>query len=493
MHAGKGTEMSMQFSFNDGRAPGDGPGSGGAGRPEDARPFRILVIADFSGRASRAVVEPLAGRKPVRVDLDRLDDLPGEFGTLVRLPARGGVEIPVKTIEDLHPDCIYDHAELFAALRDLRSKARDPASYKAVAEEVRSWSSIAAPPASQIESKPSVVATPESEFASMLSESIGRQPSKPAASIDALIKQIVAPHIVPDRDPAQSELIEVIERAVASEMRSILRDPDWRRTESAWRSLHELVTGLELDETLELFALDASNAELVAHGSELEHAIVTAPTQTAGGVPWALVLHLVRHTPDSLDALPELASLAHRSGAVLASGLAPQTVGIESPAAHTDPAEWGETAEALASLAESPAADAVCLACPGMLLRQPYGRASDEIDRFEFEELKGDPTDHDLLWASGALAVGLLLGNAFTTVGWQAEPVGGGTIDGLPVIPTENGESMHPCAQTWLSDRASAALQKRGVTPLLSVQHRGAVQIAGLRAINGHPLACRWG
>lgn len=487
--------MSMQFSFNEGRAPGDGAAEGG-NRPNDARPFRILVIADFSGRASRGTVEPLTGRKPVRVDLDKLDELPGEFGTTVRLPARGGVEIPLSSIDDLHPDAIYDHCELFAALRDLRKRARDPGSYQAVAEEVRGWATLGTPPASQIETKPKAVGTPESEFASLLSGSMSAKPAsaqRAAASIDSLLKQIVGPHIVPDRDPEQTELIEAIETSIADEMRAVLRDPDWRRTEAAWRGLHTLVTGIELDETLELFAIDASNDELAAHGPDLEHAIVTATTQTAGGIPWALVLHLERHTPDSLDALAHLAALAHRGGAVLASGVTPHTAGIADLTRAPNPADWGEPADALASLADSPAADAVCLTCPGMLLRIPFGPRSDEIDRFEFDEIKGDPTDHDLLWGSGAVAVGLALGNAFTAVGWQAEPVGGATIDDLPVIPTENGESMHPCAQTWLSDRASAALQKRGITPLVSVQHRGALQIAGLRAINGQPLTCRWG
>ena len=483
--------MSMHFSFNEGRAPGNAGSQ--QGRPDDDRPFRILVIADLSARASRGITEPLAGRKPIRVDLDRLDDLPGDLGAIVRLPARGGVEIALSSIDDLHPDAIYDRCELFAALRELRARARDPEKYKAVAEEVRSWANLTAPPASQIETKPSVVATPESEFAAMLSGTVGKQPTKTAASIDTLIKQIVAPHVVPDRDPEQTELIESIEAAIASEMRAVLRDADWRRTESAWRSLHALVTGLELDESLQLFALDASTDELATHGSELEDAIVTTPAQTAGGQPWALILHLERHTPESLDALPYLATLAHRAGAVLVSGVMPETAGFSITGPNTDPGDWVEPAESFASLAESPAADAVCLVCPGMLLRLPFGRRTDEIDRFAFEELTGDPTNHDLLWASGALPVGLALGRAFTAVGWQAQPVGSATIDDLPVIPTEDGEASHPCAQVWLSDRAAASLQARGFTPLVSVQHRGAVQITSLRNIHRKPLACRWG
>ncbi len=151
--------MSMHFSFNDGRAPS---GQNPADRPGDERPFRILVIGDFSGRQSRDIREPLAGRKPIKVDLDALDDLPARLETRVRLPEQGGVEFEIRTIDDLHPDAIYDNGAVFAALRDLRKRARDPGAFRKVAEEVRAWAGDAARPASQIETKPSAVATPES-------------------------------------------------------------------------------------------------------------------------------------------------------------------------------------------------------------------------------------------------------------------------------------------------------------------------------------------
>jgi len=451
----------------------------------------MLVIADLSGRTSRGICEPLAGRKPIKVDLDRLDSLPAELGTTVCLQGRGGVTLSLKSIDDLHPDEIYNKCELFAALRDLRKRARDPESFRAVADEVRSWAGVQSP-ASQIETKPKAVATPESEFASLLSASVGKQPKKEAASIDSLLRQIVGPHIIPDRDPEQSELIEVIELATASEMRAFLHDPDWRTVESAWRSLHTLVTGLELDEELELFALDATPQELTEFAADLEELIVTKPSQTAGGIPWALIINTEIHTPRTLDSLAALTQYAHRAGAVLTAGVSLPAIGIEQTTGTQDPADWGPTADALASLAESPSADALCLAAPGFLLRMPFGQGTDEIERFEFEELKGDPTNHELLWAPGAIAVALMLGNAFKAVGWNIQPIGAGVLDDLPVITTENGEAMHPCAQIWLSDRASSKLATRGITPLVSVQHRGAVQVAGLRAVSGNPLACRW-
>lgn len=475
--------MSMSFSFSSGQRP-EGE------RPDDARPFRILVIADLSGRSSRGIAEPLAGRVAHKIDLDAFDALPSKLGARVRLAHQPAVEIPIGSLDDLHPDEIHDKAEVFAALRQLRKRASDPALFEQAAEEVRGWASDA--PSSQIESKPSATATPESEFAALLGGSFGEQPSREAATVENLLKQIVGPYIVPDRDPRQDELLSIIEDTIGREMRSVLHDPAWQGVESAWRSLHMLVTGLELNETLELFTLDASMEELSSDAASLEDLLITRPVQTAGGVPWALVLHLARHDAESSVTLGSLATLAHRAGAPLLTGAHPRSLGVAAFTGAPKPSAWSALDIAFAALRDSPSAESVCLIAPRFLLRLPYGPSTDEIERFPFDEV-GTPPVHDaLLWGNGAVLVALLLGRAFTEVGWGLHPVGGGTVEELPVVALGGDEGMVPCAEAWVSDRAAGALAERGVTPLLSVQNRGAVQVGGVRSFSGGPLACRW-
>lgn len=474
--------MSMSFSFSSGGRPeGD--------RPDDTRPFRILVIGDFSGRGGRGVVEPLAGRKAIKIDLDSFDDLPAKLGARVRLAEQPAVEIAIESLDDLHPDEIHDKAEVFAALRRLRKRAKDPKTFEQAAEEMRGWAAPS-PTASQIEPKPASTATPESEFAALLGGELGHRPSKEAATVEGLLKQIVGPYIVPDRDPRQDELLGVIERAIAHEMRSVLHDPAWRRVEAAWRGLHMLVTGLELEETLELFMLDASRAELAADATSLEEALITRPVQTAGGVPWALILHLEQQDAESTSMLSTLATLAHRAGAPLLTGACPEMLGVGAFRGTADQAAWGPMDSGLDELRDSPSAESICLTAPRFLLRLPYGPSTDEIERFEFSETEETPAHDSLLWGNGGVLVALLLGRAFTEVGWDLQPVGGGSVEELPVVTLPDG--MVPCAEAWLSERASSALADRGVTPLVSVQNRGAVQVAGLRSLAGGTLACRW-
>lgn len=490
--------MSMNFSFNTG--PEGDPISGAnpdhSDRPEDARPFRILVIADFSGKAGRGICEPLAGRTVHPVDLDALDSLPAKLDTAVRVRLNPSVDIPIASIDDLHPDHLHDHAELFAALRDLRKRVQDPATFETAAAELAAYASGNTPLGSEIEPKPTATATPESEFAAMLETSLGQAKPKEQATVESLLKQIIGPYVVPDRDPRQDELIALVNDAISREMRALLHSGSWRTTEAAWRGLHMLVTGLELGDQLQLAALDATPEELSTDSASLEDAIITRPLQTAGGVPWALILHLHDHTESDSAALAGLTTLAHRAGAPLVTSIAPHAAGISdwpgAPDTPPNPSEWTGLAPSIHDLRTDPAADALCLTFPRFLARLPFGPDLDETDRFDFDETAGTPSHSRMLWAPGPVLVGLLLGSAFTRVGWQLEPVGGGTIDDLPAVTRGDGHGLIPCAEAWLSDRHAAVLQQLGLTPLLSVQNRAAVQVSGLRSLAGTPLACRW-
>jgi type VI secretion system protein ImpC len=494
--------MSMHFSFSTG--PGQRnpvtDASPRADRPDDARPFRILVIADFSGRAGRGVREPLAGRRIHSVDLDALDELPATLGTSVRVRQDPVHDIPIRSIDDLHPDHLHDHAELFAALRDLRKRVKDPATFEDAAAEIAEWARGNAPLGSQIEPKPTSTATPESEFAAMLKSSVGGSSSKEKATVESLLKQIIGPYIIPDRDPRQDELIALVNDAIAREMRALLHTPEWRTVEAAWRGLQTLVTGLELDEDLQLAALDASPAELNADADALEDPLITRPVQTAGGHPWSLILHLCDHDEDTAPGLGALATLAHRAGAPLVASIAAHAAGVsdwpggsnDDPDTPPNPTEWSGLAPALEDLAHEPAAHGLCLTFPRVIARLPYAPGLDETDRFVFDETAGMPEHAHVLWTPGPVLVALLLGSAFTRVGWNLEPVGGGTVDDLPAVTRADGQGLLPCAEAWLSDRHAAALQQMGLTPLLSVQNRGAVQVTGLRSLAGTPLACRW-
>ena len=135
-------------------------------RRDDDEPMRLLVLGDFSGSPVEERT-PLATRRTRRVDIDNLDDVMRQMRPRLSLPAG---EIPFDHIDDFHPDRLYARLDRFEALRRART----------------------APPA-----------------ASDGDDTLGRLLGKPSAPVvspaatmpgglDALIKNIVAPHVVKD-------------------------------------------------------------------------------------------------------------------------------------------------------------------------------------------------------------------------------------------------------------------------------------------------------
>jgi type VI secretion system protein ImpC len=94
-------------------------------RPDMTKPgpetsFRIALLADFGGRSGRpaaAGAAPLAERRPVRVRHDALDGVLAKMRPGLRLSAGGErVELAFTSLDDFHPDQIFDQFEPFAEL-----------------------------------------------------------------------------------------------------------------------------------------------------------------------------------------------------------------------------------------------------------------------------------------------------------------------------------------------------------------------------------------
>lgn len=442
----------MQFNL------GLGPGAEAAGTSRRGRgrgPMRLLVMGDFSGRpaAERAA---LATRPTHRVDLDNLDTVMKRLAPRLSLP---GGSLEFEEVEDFHPDALYSRFALFDALRQAR----------------------AAPPAAAGDL-----------LGSLLGRAAGEQgaaatPAKapPAAGIEAFIHDIVAPHIVPDTSAQTQSYTAAVDAAIAEQMRGLLHDPAFQRLESAWRGLSWLISSLELDEDLQLHLLDVGRDELLADvvaaqgqlaRTGLYLALADRWRNVPGGESWSAVVGLYRFGPDAKD-IGLLAAL----GLILAQAGGPLL-------AEADPALAGGSAEALAgwqALRQSEAAPWIGLAAPRVLLRRPYGKTSDPVAAFAFEELVGRPAHEDFLWGNPGLALALLLGRAFGARGWDFEPGDERQIDELPAFSFEvDGEpQLQACAEHFLGDQAGQALLAAGLMPVLSHKHRNAVTVMRFQTI----------
>ncbi|MFY9459907.1 MAG: type VI secretion system contractile sheath small subunit, partial [Aquabacterium commune] len=112
------------------------------------RPVRIALLGDFGAGAARgrlSVGAELAGRKPVPVEFDTLEDALARFGLTVSLGLTDGaqIQLSISELESFHPDALYRSLDVFASLASLRKQLQSPATQAKAAEEVLSWANDA--------------------------------------------------------------------------------------------------------------------------------------------------------------------------------------------------------------------------------------------------------------------------------------------------------------------------------------------------------------
>ncbi|MDF1554324.1 MAG: type VI secretion system contractile sheath large subunit, partial [Deferrisomatales bacterium] len=434
----------LEFKFDLGRAtpPRD---EGGARRGA----MRLLVMGDFSGRPA-AERPPLASRPTQRVDLDNLDDVLRRLAPRLTLPSG---ELRFEEIEDFHPDALYSRFGLFDALRQARGK----------------------PPAAPGDLLDSLLGKPAKAAA----------PAAPSTGIDAFIHRIVAPHIVPDAAAQTQSYTAAVDSAIAEQMRQLLHDPAFQRLEAAWRGVQWLIFSLELNEDLQLHLFDVSRDELVADvvaaqgqpaRTGLYGALADRWRNAPGGEGWSALVGLYRFGTGDADIglLAALGLVAAQAGGPLLAEADPTLAGDDNPALVS----WQ-------TLRRSDAAPSIGLAAPRILLRQPYGKDSDPIAAFGFEEFVGTPAHEEFLWGNPGLAVALLIGRAFSARGWQFEPGDEREIGELPayVVVQDGEKELQACAERYLGERGGQALLKAGLMPVLSHRHRNAVTVMRFQSV----------
>jgi type VI secretion system protein ImpC len=326
----------MKYSMNFGRLSTHSPQRK---RPGDA--FRIAVLGDFSGRSNAGSVEAgqsLAARKPHLVDVDNFEAVFRRWNAKLRLPigpAGAAIEVQFQSLEDFHPDQFYNKLDIFRELGALRRRLKSTSTFAAAASEMQSWPAFA----NRTSSIPAVSnsrgsAMPPgklSDFARLIGQT---QPAPPRESpVDELIKQVMAPYVVPAAHPDQAAMVAAVDEALSATMRRILHHPDLQALEALWRSVDLLTRELETSSQLQIILYDITADEIAAdlsstdalESSGLYQLIVYNPvTDQRVGPPSVLVGNFI------FDQTPPHAELLGRISKVAAAGAAPFIAGIST-------------------------------------------------------------------------------------------------------------------------------------------------------------------
>jgi type VI secretion system protein ImpC len=493
------------------------------------RPFRIVVLGDFSGRQNRGLCETgdaIAQRRCLRIDRDNfeqvMEKLDVRLNRMMVVPEEGPLSLQFQELDDFHPDRLFDQLGLFAKFRSLRRRLSNRNTFEQAAEEVLSWGTFpesASPepdsqsPDSQSTQPPpaSAAADPAAPGTDNLLDQILQQPAQPSGD-DAgqdewnrFIDEIVAPYREPRSDDRQPELIRCVDEATQATMTAVLHHPSFRELESAWRALHLLVHRLETDERLKIFVVDVSKRELTddllasedLRSTGIHRLLVQQSVETPGSDPWSVIVGNYEYGPADQDAhaLGTMAKIAAAAGASYLTGANRQLVGGSGPIEIPDTKRWefadSDAWQATRALHQS---THVGLAWPRFLLRLPYGKQTRPIEQFAFEEMSEPFASDRLLWGNSAFLCATLLGQSFSESGWSMSPGRLNQVDGLPVyFYREDGEAQaHPCGEFLLRQDAITHLQSIGVIPCISFRDRDSVCLDGWCSLKGTSLAGPW-
>ena len=489
----------MQYEVNFGRLDRPQQAKSGASR------FRLAVLGDFSGRANAGLLETgatLARRKPITIDVDNLDDVLERMSLTLSLQLDedgGTIQVPIASLDDFHPDQLVENVELFGALRQLRRDLGSKAGFARAAKEVLSWSGEAALPPQAASARGADIATDKrlSDFARLT----GRAKSGGGeASVDDLVRRLVGPFVLPARDARQEDLTARVDASLSAAMRRVLHHPDFQAAEAIWRGVELLVRRLETGDRMQIVLYDVSAEEWaadLANADALEDSglfgmLVEQPAMDADQGPLSVVLGLYAFelSPPHADLLGRMAQVAAAAGAPFIASIEPDA--LQMPMREQNPL----IRQAWAALQGLPAASYLGLATVRFLLRMPYGKRSDPIDAFAFEEFTREAGLSSMLWANPALGAGLLLAQAWGKAGAKMQPGAVSVIGDMPYyvyMPPGGDQVALPCTERLYSERQVAQVAPYHVMPMVCLRGRPEIRLAGFGSVAGPVLAGFWG
>jgi len=459
------------------------------------RPVRIALLGDFGAGAASGRLDTgsdLARRKPRPVEFDSLEDWLGQQDLALTLPIgtkRGGVSVPIADLESFHPDTLFRELDLFKKLNDLRKRLNNTATFEKAAAEVAKLAGVKKKASRAGRGVRARGAAPAAgakldDFARLT----GRTSAPEAGgSIDALLRDVIGPFVVPSAKPEKAGLLNTLDAAIADGMRAVLHQADFQATESLWRGVDFLLRRLETGPMLQVHLIDISAEEFAADlsaGDDLTETgvyrlPVDQPSQAKdGGYTFVAGLYDFEATPPHTELLGRMAKVANAAGASFFTAMAVDDLANPKKPPHP------LVADAFTALRGLPETKRLSLLGPHFLLRHPYGKRSDPISSFGFEEFTPADGLAGMLWGHPALL-------ALTVLAGQG---GTPTVNDLPFhhfIDADGDSTALPCTERFISTAAISALGNWGVGALVAHKGEPSVRLSGLTGFSATGAASK--
>ncbi len=282
--------------------------------------------------------------------------------------------------------------------------------------------------------------------------------------------------------------IAQIDHLLSIQLNQILHHPSFQKLEGTWRGLKYLLSQSETSSMLKIKVLNVSKRDLLRdlqRAPEFDQSAAFKKVYEEefgifGGQPYGALIgdyEFSKH-PEDLELLEKMAAVAASAHAPFISAASPQLMNMESYTQLDQPRDIGKIFDTTEyakwkGFRQSEDSKYVCLTCPRVLMRLPYGRDTVPVDGFNFEE-GVDGTDHSkYLWGNAAYALGARMTSAFSQYAWCTAirgVEGGGLVEGLPshTFHTDEGDVALKCpTEIAITDRREKELADQGLVPLV--------------------------
>ncbi|MGZ5158861.1 MAG: type VI secretion system contractile sheath domain-containing protein, partial [Caldimonas sp.] len=301
-----------------------------------------------------------------------------------------------------------------------------------------------------------------------------------------LLKRILGPFVTKAPDPKRDALVATVDSALSDAMRTVLHQSEFQNLEALWRGMDMLLRRVETGPSLQVLLVDVSAEEFAADlsgASDLAETglysmLVDKPSQDkAGGVSLILGLYQFEPTPPHAELLGRMAKIAKLAGAPFVTSISADAFTDRRNPPHP------LMAQALKALRGLPEASHLALLAPRFMLRHPYGKKSDPISAFSFEEFTPEEGLRGMLWGHPALLAASVL----------AAPTGNTlSVGDLPfhyVVDGDGDQVALPTTERLVNLAAAEMLRRVGIDALMAHKGQPELRIAGLDTVNGDPIA----
>jgi type VI secretion system protein ImpC len=308
--------------------------------------------------------------------------------------------------------------------------------------------------------------------------------------IKEFVAQVLEGHVTVTRDTETSiqTRIAQIDQLISKQLNKIMHHSSFQKLEGTWRGIKYLMDQSETGVMLKIKVFNTSKRDLLKDlqrapefdQSSLFKKVYEEEFGVFGGAPFAALIgdYEFGRGAEDMDLLRRVAQVAASAHAPFLSAAAPELLnltdftqlGLPRDIAKifdsTEYAKWK-------SFRQSEDSRYVALTLPRVLSRLPYGKETNQVDGFDFEE-DVDGSDHSkYLWSNAAYALGARLTDAFAKYGWCAAirgVEGGGLVEDLPThnFLTDEGDVALKCpTETQITDRREKELADQGLVPLV--------------------------